>query len=557
MTAAGTGASGDGLAAGDGLEVSGGAGGVAVETAAVRARAALLRSVDADLLALAPAVAGLALDPALAVAGILDPAGAARVQGQVVAALAGPDGLLPAAARAAQLAVSLEVTAAGYELAETSAREAVDRAWDHAAGTVVAFGGWAVGGSGAVALSGAAVAAVGAWVTYRAGGALLDGVRDAAGDAGRGDLDPGTLGERAGRVGDDLRSALGADVRAAARGALAGAARHPWLAEQLLTTHLDVLAQVSVAGRAAWDLAAPAAGLPPAPRDPEGAAAWLAAGSTALGTVRQGPVGVRRVGPATAVRGPTGVADLFARLAPATAHHPGHPPVPRAAGPYRQGVVRLERTAPAGGGPAAWTVYVPPTQTWSTAGGRNPFDGSSNLVGFSGARADAGDAVLQALRAARVASDEPVLLVGYSQGGITAAQLAGDAAVRREFDVAAVLTVGSPVALADVPPTVGMLSVQHEQDLVTVLDGGPNPDTPARTTVSRDLLDPRTGDPAVAAGLAASPFLPHGYAAYAETARRVDAAGDESLVAWRRTVAPFLAGPGTTTTATQWQAARR
>jgi hypothetical protein len=354
----------------------------------------------------------------------------------------------------------------------------------------------------------------------------------------------------------EVGAALTADVAAAGGSALAWAARHPWLTEQLLATHLDVLSQVSVAGSAAWDRAAPGAGLPRAPRDLAGAGEWVAAGATVLGTIRQGPVRVRAVTPPVAVPGPTGAADLFARLAPATAHHAGHPPIPRASGPYQPGRIRLERTAPAAGGAAAWTVFVPPTQTWSTAGGRNPFDGTSNLVGFSGARADAGDAVLEVLRSAGVPPDEPVLLVGYSQGGITAAQLAADAAVRREFDVAAVLTVGSPVALVDVPPQVEVLSVQHDQDLVTVLDGEQSPDTPTRTTVTRDLLDPDTGDAAVAAGLSASPFLPHGYAAYAETVRRVDAAPDPSLRAWRRTVAPFMAGPGTTTTASQWQATR-
>jgi len=211
---------------------------------------------------------------------------------------------------------------------------------------------------------------------------------------------------------------------------------------------------------------------------------------------------------------------------------------------------------PASGGPAAWTVFVPPTQTWSTTGGANPFDGTSNLVGFSGARADAGDAVLEVLRSAGVTADEPVLLVGYSQGGITAAQLASDEAVRREFALTTVLTVGAPVALLDIPADVQVLSIEHEQDLVTVLDGELNPSRPGWTTVSRDLLDPATGDPEVAAALGADPFAPHHYAPYAETARRVDAVDDASVLAWRRSVAPFLGRPGATTTATEWEASR-
>lgn len=548
----------------DGLDVRGGAGSLVVEAELVRARAAALGRVATGVLSLAPGAAALGTDPAVRLAAVLDPVGAALLHARVLKAVAGPDGLLPVAGQLGQVVVALRVAAQAYEVADMTARDVLNWVWGHSAATALTYAGRAVAaglGSGAavpVTVGGVAVlgTAAAAWVGYRTWPVALDAAGDVAEDAARGDLDRRSLEARVRAAAEDVGTALLADAGAVGTATAEWAARHPWLTEQLLTTPVDVMAMSSVAGRAGWDLTTPLTGLPPAPEDLSDVGRWLLVGATASGLAREGSVRVRPVTTPVEVAGATGSAGLFARLAPATFPHAGHPVSGAGAGPFTPSRIRLERTAPTSGGPAAWTVFVPPTQTWSIDGGSNPFDGTSNLVGFSGARADAGDAVLEVLRCAGVPPDEPLLLVGYSQGGITAAQLAADEAVRRRYDVHAVMTVGSPVALVDMPDDVQVLSIQHSQDLVTVLDGEQNPSGPGWTTVTRDLLDEDTGDPEVAERLSRDPWVPHHYRPYAETTQMVDAADDESLRAWRQAVAPFLAADGTTTTATEWQATR-
>ena len=83
----------------------------------------------------------LSLDPGLAVAALLDPAGAARLQAHLVAAVAGSDGLLATAAQLAELAAAMEAAAIAYELADASVRDVLDWAWGHAAATVMAAAG--------------------------------------------------------------------------------------------------------------------------------------------------------------------------------------------------------------------------------------------------------------------------------------------------------------------------------------------------------------------------------------------------------------------------------
>ena len=73
------------------------------------------------------------------------------------------------------------------------------------------------------------------------------------------------------------------------------------------------------------------------------------------------------------------------------------------------------------------------------------------------------------MRDAGIGSDEPVLLVGHSQGGIEAAWIASHSS---EFSVTQVVTAGSPIAvLGDYPAGTQVLSLEHHGDVVPLLDG--------------------------------------------------------------------------------------
>ena len=121
------------------------------------------------------------------------------------------------------------------------------------------------------------------------------------------------------------------------------------------------------------------------------------------------------------------------------------------------------------------------------------------------------------------------------------------ATLRGRFDVREVVALGSPVAAYAVPPDVGVLAVEHADDLVPRLDGAANPDRPTWVTVSREVTAPGHLPDVVAT---------HDVGRYVRTAALVDASDDPSLVAARARLAPFLAGPGVTATAVAVTATR-
>ena len=125
-------------------------------------------------------------------------------------------------------------------------------------------------------------------------------------------------------------------------------------------------------------------------------------------------------------------------------------------------------------------VVVPGTQEWSPRAGPNPFDLTTDVRAVSGGATLAAAGVAAALtlarsRSGRATADDPVLLVGHSQGGILAAALASDTGFTRDHRVTHVVTSGSPVGLFPVPSRVRVLSVEHADDPVPRLDLTPNP----------------------------------------------------------------------------------
>ena len=79
------------------------------------------------------------------------------------------------------------------------------------------------------------------------------------------------------------------------------------------------------------------------------------------------------------------------------------------------------------------------------------------------------------MRQAGIGKDEPVALIGHSQGGIVAATLASDWA--EEYTIEHVVTAGSPVANHPIPQRTWVTSVEIDDELVAALDGAANPVT--------------------------------------------------------------------------------
>ena len=198
--------------------------------------------------------------------------------------------------------------------------------------------------------------------------------------------------------------------------------------------------------------------------------------------------------------------------------------------------VSIERFAMPGGR-NEWGVYIAGTRS-AAMGGSEPWDMKSNGELYFGERSASSDAVFEAMRVAGVQPDEPVHLVGHSQGGMIAAGVA----VSGDFAVGSITTFGSPVD-AEVPDSVLSVRVRHDDDPVAALAGvgsvaGAGS---ADSVVVRRTADPQTG---------AHDFtLPsHGLDEYARTAEYYQASGDLRVRAVERLFAHLGQAEGVTRT---------
>ena len=117
----------------------------------------------------------------------------------------------------------------------------------------------------------------------------------------------------------------------------------------------------------------------------------------------------------------------------------------------------------------SWTVDIRGTQSF-TVGTDGPQDMLTNLQGVGGMASDQFYAIQEAMKDAGIAPGEAVEFAGHSQGGIMAAQLAADPAVRSRYNVVSVVTAGSPTATI-APTDVPVLSYENSGDIVPGLDG--------------------------------------------------------------------------------------
>lgn len=265
---------------------------------------------------------------------------------------------------------------------------------------------------------------------------------------------------------------------------------------------------------------------------PESATVLLGlAGLVGLGGSRMlvdAPVRVQRADAGAAggnrVEPPRGLGDLADRV---PAPDPGRPQI------------RIERYGDPG--EPRFIVYIGGTVDATVVAGAEPFDHTSNAHGVAddgwaddmrplGADTGASErAVREAMARAGVGPNDPILPVGYSGGGIVAAGLAADP----ELNAVGAVNFGGPVASAPTREGVGLLSFEHEEDLVPATGGAGHP-AAERVTVSRSVLDP---------GRSYDALLPaHELARYRETATVADDSDEARLTAFRELVAEVTGG---------------
>lgn len=181
-------------------------------------------------------------------------------------------------------------------------------------------------------------------------------------------------------------------------------------------------------------------------------------------------------------------------------------------------VLRIDRD-----GESVFVVTLPGTQPGGRTAGDNPFDAFGNAEGRAYQSRYIAAAVAEALRQAQAEAGDAVILVGYSQGGIHAANAAGQIQDATGVEVRYVLTAGAPVGDARIPAGTHTLHLEHQQDWVTGTDGTSNPDAPNRTTMT--LTDPVQPPGTEEAGLGPAHKLP----VYLAGAAAADASSDPSL----------------------------
>lgn len=171
-----------------------------------------------------------------------------------------------------------------------------------------------------------------------------------------------------------------------------------------------------------------------------------------------------------------------------------------------------------------WMVQFASTKSWHPRAGAAPNDLTADLLIGADAEPTVTRAALDALRGAGVRPGEPVLLAGFSLGGMVAAQVAASA-VASGFSVTHLVVAGSPLGRIAVPESVTVLALEHVLDPVPRVEGRENP---VRSEQGRPFLTVKARPPL---GLGFRIGSLHQSTAYADTAAAVEADPPAAAVA--------------------------
>jgi hypothetical protein len=182
-------------------------------------------------------------------------------------------------------------------------------------------------------------------------------------------------------------------------------------------------------------------------------------------------------------------------------------------------------------------VDVPGTKSWDPLPTSDVTSLVTNVRAVQGEQTSYSRGVLEAMRRAGVRPDDPVMLVGHSEGGMVAARVAIDASASKEFDVTHVVTAGAPIGrfAAEIRDSVQVLAIENKHDVVPHLDGSANP---ARTNITTVTVDHDHQ----------SVIANHDIdLAYVPGARDIEASGDPSIHSYLSGAGGFFNGTGVRT----------
>ncbi len=161
-------------------------------------------------------------------------------------------------------------------------------------------------------------------------------------------------------------------------------------------------------------------------------------------------------------------------------------------------------------------VYIPGTQTFGFGDGVNPLDMASNIQAMSSSGEAASEkAVLLAIRQASISSNDEVILVGHSQGGMVAGNLA---AYPTGFIAAGLVAIGAPLAHIK-NLKVPVMAIEHVNDPVPNLSGKANPIKKNWVTVQRISEKPESN----------ALMFSHSLKSYRNTTVAIDSSSDVGI----------------------------
>ncbi|MEG1391869.1 MAG: alpha/beta hydrolase, partial [Aurantimicrobium sp.] len=192
---------------------------------------------------------------------------------------------------------------------------------------------------------------------------------------------------------------------------------------------------------------------------------------------------------------------------------------------------------------SGYVVYLSGTIDAGVEPTNEPWDMTSNISAIAELDSGSYNAAVQAMREAGISAEDNVIVVGHSQGGLVAAQLAASG----DYRVSDVVTVGAPLHQVDIPEEVNVIAVEHAEDVIPSLSGVAVPAaTAAHLTVTRSLYS--------TAQVPRGELLPaHNLSRYVETAAVMDRSGDSKLTAGKQQLTERMQGKATVTT---WRADR-
>ena len=161
-------------------------------------------------------------------------------------------------------------------------------------------------------------------------------------------------------------------------------------------------------------------------------------------------------------------------------------------------------------------VYIPGTQTVGLGEGANPLDMASNIQAISSYGEAASErAVLLAMKQAGIESNDEVILVGHSQGGMVAGNLA---AFPSGFVAAGLVAFGAPLA-HNKNLKAPVMAIEHVNDPVPNLSGKANPMKNNWVTVQRISEKPESN----------ALMFSHSLKSYRNTTAAIDTSGDVGI----------------------------